>query len=860
MSFASLFTPTRKLLRPCGQRFGTSAACLSFLVLGLLPNPVPGQSLTNDLVVHLTFDGVLTDDSGRQNHASAMGAPTFLTGLIGSGALQFSSAANSSAFNYVTLGVRPDLQFGVTNDFAISCWVRLNSWTGDPAFLSNKDWVSGANPGWALATDVDGRVQWNYRESSPNTRKDYDGPAGTFVARGGWRHLVVSLQRGGGARTYVDGSLVDSRTLTMGTNTPTTIDSGLPLNIGQDGTGSYTNVGEVSSNGVIDDVGIWRRTLSAAEVNQIYLAGLGGTNLSAIGEIPAAPGTNLIGHWVFAASNITGSVVHDLTGNRNATIVGNKSLYVSNAVEAIYLDGGTYAQVATNLAGLTLPTRAISEAAWVTLFSGTTWGGILGVVQDNGTFERGWVLGYNNSQFTFAVSSTGADDGDGVITYLPATTNYTLSRWHHVVGTYDGWNQLIYINGQLAGASTIQSGDLNYSPATPFSLGVYHDDNEFFPLHGLVKEVKLYSTALSPTEIAAQFQQSSNLLGQFPVAPLGPGCTNAVARTNSPFGQRRVLVIGIDGARVDSLLAANTPNLDQLVANGASSYSAQCSLGQPTVSGPNWSSILTGVWANKHSVSNNSFTAPKYGTYPHLFARIRQAQPQAYLSSIVNWSPINTIILTNESFKLSGLSDSRVAAAAACHLREAGPDMLFLHFDNMDATGHASGFHPGNPNYLAAFNQLDSQIGTVLQAVRQRKIELGEQWLVCVVSDHGGTAGGSHGGQSPEELNVPFLLHGPAVIPGNLPAPIENVDLVPTIFTYLGVSINPAWGLDGNAVGLRSKLNLQIQGPTLILDWPGQGALQESTNLLGTWTEVANATSPHTNSSSAGLKFFRLRY
>ena len=201
-----------------------------------------------------------------------------------------------------------------------------------------------------------------------------------------------------------------------------------------------------------------------------------------------------------------------------------------------------------------------------------------------------------------------------------------------------------------------------------------------------------------------------------------------------------------------------------------------------------------------------------------------------------------------------------MATEAACHLRSAGPDVLFLHFDNMDATGHASGFHPGNVNYLAAFNQLDAQIGTVLEAVRQRETELGEEWLVCVVSDHGGTAGGSHGGQSPDELNVPFFLNGCAVVPGQLPSPIENVDLMPTILTYLDVPIYPGWNLDGKAVGLRTKLNLQRHGTTVVLEWTGSGTLQQTTNLLGGWTDLPAATSPLTNSRPDATKFFRLRY
>ena len=35
--------------------------------------------------------------------------------------------------------------------------------------------------------------------------------------------------------------------------------------------------------------------------------------------------------------------------------------------------------------------------------SALAWGGILGMIQDNGSFERGWLLGYINSQFCLAV-------------------------------------------------------------------------------------------------------------------------------------------------------------------------------------------------------------------------------------------------------------------------------------------------------------------------------------------------------------------------------------------------------------------------------------------------------------------------
>lgn len=57
---------------------------------------------------------------------------------------------------------------------------------------------------------------------------------------------------------------------------------------------------------------------------------------------------------------------------------------------------------------------------------------------------------------------------------------------------------------------------------------------------------------------------------------------------------RHVLVIGIDGVRPDVLRDVPTPNLDALAQAGVLRDDAKTGL--PTVSGPGWSSFLTGVW------------------------------------------------------------------------------------------------------------------------------------------------------------------------------------------------------------------------------------------------------------------------
>ena len=52
-----------------------------------------------------------------------------------------------------------------------------------------------------------------------------------------------------------------------------------------------------------------------------------------------------------------------------------------------------------------LPTKALTVSAWVSVNTACQWGGILGVIQDNGNSEKGWVLGYDESTFYFGLAT-----------------------------------------------------------------------------------------------------------------------------------------------------------------------------------------------------------------------------------------------------------------------------------------------------------------------------------------------------------------------------------------------------------------------------------------------------------------------
>ncbi len=279
-----------------------------------------------------------------------------------------------------------------------------------------------------------------------------------------------------------------------------------------------------------------------------------------------------------------------------------------------------------------------------------------------------------------------------------------------------------------------------------------------------------------------------------------------------------VLVVGIDGLRVDALQQASTPEIDSLIADGAVAYDAFSGgeLGevteQPTFSGPGWSSILTGVWIDKHGVDFNLFVGSRFDEYPHFFARIRELNPDAYLSSFVTWAPINDTILASaeadEAFSPdtndSAEGDIAVTAAVVAHLGTETPDVVFVHLDQVDHEGHLFGYSTMVPEYMDAVEGIDAQIGEILEAVRARENYDTEDWLVVVTTDHGGIGIGidGHGGQSDEERTISLIASGGSILEGQTisPGPGHTAG-PPTVMQHLGLEVDPAWGWESEPFG-----------------------------------------------------------
>ncbi len=324
------------------------------------------------------------------------------------------------------------------------------------------------------------------------------------------------------------------------------------------------------------------------------------------------------------------------------------------------------------------------------------------------------------------------------------------------------------------------------------------------------------------------------------------------------FGNRHVLILGIDGCRSDALLAADAPNLMALAANGSAAFNAFAGgvIGtptqQPTVSAPGWTTILTGVWTDKHHVTENTFSGYDFTNYPHLFRRLKEYNPSAYLSSIVEWSAVDTYLVSpvnaSTSFRQIAIDNTttNLVSRAIDHLMTADPDVLFLHFHVVDTTGHSTGFSPGNPDYLAAIAQVDAGVGSLLEALPARPNYTNESWLILAVSDHGGTGTG-HGGQSEAERTV-FVIASGGDVPERvvMPGPGQTC-VVPTVLAFLGVPIQPEWGMESAPMGVPLTNNLAVylsfdqtlapQGGTTnaaaIYDWPAGAAARYTNGCLG---------------------------
>lgn len=259
-----------------------------------------------------------------------------------------------------------------------------------------------------------------------------------------------------------------------------------------------------------------------------------------------------------------------------------------------------------------------------------------------------------------------------------------------------------------------------------------------------------------------------------------------------PWSEMTTLLFSIDGMRPDGLQTARTPNIDRLIAEGASTMNARTVM--PSVTLPCHTSMHRGVDVARHGITTNIFQ-PLARPVPSVFdVASRNGLKTGFF---FNWHQLRDLC-DPESLSVSFCynhmtpeGDLQVRDAAIKHILGERLDFAFVYFGWTDGCGHEHGWM--SPEYIQAIEHADRCVGDVLKACSQNG-----GLRVLLQSDHGGHER-AHGTEMPEDMTIPWMVHGPGVRPGAiLNGSVRIFDTCTTLAAWMGLPRAPEW--DGRVV------------------------------------------------------------
>jgi len=264
----------------------------------------PASCVNKGLVGYWDMDQMggttATDKSGNGNTGTLTNGPVWTTGVqpfsggkAGGGALRFDGVDD-----YVSIGTG----LGKPTNWTESFWIKPNAWVGCSVASGN----GGIKDTWGWAAQA-GQVYVDTSNGTNGQAWNVEAYNSTNYLTNSWTHITISVD-GSNLKYYKNGVLATStaQVYSMG-GTPAS------FSIGREGSynGNYCN-------GSIDDVRIYNRALSAAEIRYQYNQG------------------KPIAHWKMdegadtaTTCNATGSLVYDYSGQGNTG-----TLYNANATPA----------------------------------------------------------------------------------------------------------------------------------------------------------------------------------------------------------------------------------------------------------------------------------------------------------------------------------------------------------------------------------------------------------------------------------------------------------------------------------------------------------------------------------------------
>jgi len=221
--------------------------------------------------------------------------------------------------------------------------------------------------------------------------------------------------------------------------------------------------------------------------------------------VSVAASGGLIGYWNFNEGS--GTTAADSSGNNNtASFNGAPSWVTGKSGTAVSFDGTDDFLSIPYASSLNLNMPGFTVAAWISWPSvpiGSTAGG--NIVSKSGSFNLGTRIHpvYGNDGFFVmgATNAVGDEYSVGVDeTITPRATITNANTWYHVALTYDNGTIKLYVNGSFFRTANVPAGNMGNSASQGLMIGGI---SPVWPLYRHnIDEVRMYSKALSPTEIS----------------------------------------------------------------------------------------------------------------------------------------------------------------------------------------------------------------------------------------------------------------------------------------------------------------------------------------------------------------------
>jgi hypothetical protein len=421
------------------------------------------MSLLTDISHYWKLDessGNASDSVGSVTLTNA-GSGTFLDGIINNGIYSYGTDQPNS---YFTSGnITPDPYFSV------SFWIKPVGIEGTYGGI-----ISSGSNGFDIYFGTDYKIHF------------YDGDGGYFTSSetlslNTWYHIVcVAGGDGGTSRIYVNAGTPTEGPSYYFLLSAATYDIGHSKNF----TSDYFI-------GRIDEIGIWNRVLSQAEITQLYNNGSGF-------QYPFGLNTNLVSYLKFDESS--GNPV-DALGNMSMTKVngGYATAKINNGIDG-YNEGimseTTYNSTVRTQFTVSLwfkiKTELTTYSGTFVAFFPTDWS----EVGDNSLFGLAYVASGNLIGIQFY-----GTDGFGKL-YYPFTQTYELNTWYHIAVTWDGTNLIPYLDGKVASYTAEADDPVVISPIVGTETFNINSIEGGSGEEKIIDEFGLWNRALSAQEVA----------------------------------------------------------------------------------------------------------------------------------------------------------------------------------------------------------------------------------------------------------------------------------------------------------------------------------------------------------------------